>query len=304
MRYHFYRFFLMTLICSSVSCERYATLDLPDPELKPVIQGYPTVNEALKISIVPSYNILDYNNGLDDVISADVSLFVNGNFEELLSYSEKLYHSTFIPRADDTLRIEFTNNNIAISAQTIIPNPVLIDNYHYSNNAFIDNYGDKFPELRVSFTDISEESNFFELLIFHTYYNEETWEYRRYFPLEYKSRNPSILSEEMLQYEPRSLLFNDHLFTTDSISIEFAFGKPYPRYNEIYCNTTIYLLHVTEEYYRYKQSYYKHMYLQTPTIWTGVNEPIPVETNIENGYGIFAAYTIDSVTFIVSDYAN
>ncbi|MDY0281840.1 MAG: DUF4249 domain-containing protein [Salinivirgaceae bacterium] len=299
-----YLFVFMAFTCFCVSCGSYANLDLPDPDIKPVIQAYPTINECLKISITPSYSIMDYNNGLNEIILAEVDLFVNGNFEERLLCDGDFYHSTFIPKPDDTLRIEFINNAMAISSQTIIPKPISIENHQFSHNTFIDNYGDSFSELTVCFKDIRGEANFYEVLVFHTYYNEETREYKRSFPMEYKSRHPSILSEEILQYEPRSLLFNDHLFNTDSINIGFAFDRPYPSYPEKYCNSTIYLLHVTEAYYRYKQSYYKHLFLQTPTIWTGVNEPIPVETNIENGYGVFAAYTLDTVTFVVPYYAN
>lgn len=289
---------------SLLSCESYAELDLPPHDSKPVVQCYPTFGKELKMSVRPSYSIQTYNNNLNDIIRTQIFLWANNQVVDTLQLQNGLYRSTYVPLTGDVLQIRFTHNTLDFQSRTIVPQPVVIDSARFSHNTFFNNYGDTFSEFFVYFNDISTEENYYEVLICHTFFNEESYVHKRQFPYQYYSCDMAILNEEMLQYEPRSLLFSDKTFNGQKVSIRFAFDALYPQYKEKYTSTTLLLLRVTAEYYHYRQSLYKQLFLQTPTVWSGVNEPVPVVSNIENGYGVFAAYSIDSLVVVIPEYQN
>lgn len=298
-------FLLIVLTTRSLlSCESYTELDLPPHDSKPVVQCYPTFGKELKMSVRPSFSIQTYNNNLNDIIRTQIFLWANNQVVDTLQLQNGLYRSTYVPLTGDILQIRFTHNTLDFQSQTIVPQPVVIDSARFSHDTFFDNFGEPFSEFFLYFDDIATEENYYEALVYHNYYNEEEYAYKRKFPYQYYSRDMAILNAEMLQYEPRSLLFSDRTFSGQKVSVRFAFDAPYPQYKERYINTTLLLLRVTEEYYQYRQSLYKQLFLQTPTVWSGLNEPVPVESNIENGYGVFAAYSIDSLVMVIPEYQN
>ena len=59
---------------------------------------------------------------------------------------------------------------------------------------------------------------------------------------------------------------------------------------------TVHFRSVSKNYYNYGKALVIHTNNQEGDIWNGCASPVPMITNIENGFGIFAGYSTDTVT--------
>ena len=96
-----------------------------------------------------------------------------------------------------------------------------------------------------------------------------------------------LLVEEFQQFG-QSFVFNDKLFNGNHY--KFTFGPSHTVYNgnigDNYESVYFILRNVSREYYLYKRSFALHEWVQGNPF----AEPVPVFTNIENGFGIFAGF--------------
>ena len=90
------------------------------------------------------------------------------------------------------------------------------------------------------------------------------------------------------------ILFSDEIFNgktyTFNFEIDNSFYKGYDKHELIFL-----LKHLTE-------AQYKHQVSRELQNWNDGNpfaEPVPVYNNIENGFGIFAGYSVDSKTVAI-----
>jgi hypothetical protein len=129
------------------------------------------------------------------------------------------------------------------------------------------------------------------------------------------SNNPIIADED---YYPSVLQFGafppTHLFfkketNKDIFPIDFYYDQPTSTIvgglssntstTHIYSHRAIiYLKTISYSYYQYHVSRLKQFYSRIGDPLYGVGEPVNVYSNIENGTGIFASYTSDSINYI------
>jgi len=60
---------------------------------------------------------------------------------------------------------------------------------------------------------------------------------------------------------------------------------------------SIHLRNITEEYYKFKTTMIQNLYSKQEDILYGMGEPLNVKSNIKNGYGLFAGFNNDIVSF-------
>lgn len=85
-----------------------------------------------------------------------------------------------------------------------------------------------------------------------------------------------------------SLLFSNNIFAGKSYTLSFATDNDQPRRA---VRLTILLRTLSEAQYQYLRT----RWLAEDTSGDPFAEPVPVFSNVENGYGIFASYSVDSV---------
>lgn len=122
--------------------------------------------------------------------------------------------------------------------------------------------------------------------------NGEEGIYRSYHTF---SSDPVIKSEGLMDYEPNSILLSDELINGKSYKLKINYAPPF-RPDEPNYKLIIQLRSVSEQYYKYSKSLSIHKFYQESSIWNGMGTPVPMSSNIEGGYGIFAAYSVTTDT--------
>ncbi|MCF8363543.1 MAG: DUF4249 domain-containing protein [Prolixibacteraceae bacterium] len=211
-------------------------------------------------------------------------------------------------------------------AETTIPEAVAIDSVRNEMKEVTEyGYTETRQFIRVKFTDPEEIENYYRLVYSlvtgrrdNYYWNDKTGEYEyvdsikivhvssetdRYF----STNDPLLVGED----DADDFLFmgagNDYnLFTDDLIkgqTYELSFNNYYYDHNhemqegEFYKNS-IQLMSLSKEAFLYIKSSYEHWWYDEEFL----TEPVQVYTNINNGLGIFAGYSIDEYSIMQGEY--
>jgi hypothetical protein len=188
--------------------------------------------------------------------------------------------------------VEVKSDNFpSIKAIDTIPNLVPIDNAYMIFPAGVDAFGGYKAEANISFTDPSNEKNYYELIINSGQSNKNAWY------MEYETNDAVLLNEGDQDYHPTSFFFSDELFNGEhyTMRIKNGVGGYITKDNKL-TPSPLYatLRSVSRAYYKYRKYYTRHAYNQQfqneflDLIFKG--EPQNMYTNVENGYGIFAGY--------------
>lgn len=167
-----------------------------------------------------------------------------------------------------------------------------------------------FSRISVKFTDPAEEANYYEfkMKFFDNWQNSENPSYD-YISFQVTSYDSIIKNENILDYNPRILVFSDSLFNGQTKTIDFLykFGNystsnktelTYGKYRIYYQFRTI-----SKQMYDYRKSLIKHITNQQGDILEIYADPVPMYNNIKNGYGIFAGYSeINDTIYVDKSY--
>ncbi len=271
-----------------VSCYQDITLDLEEPDIRPVVFGMAKAGKPIDVIVQKSYSLLTFTDTLDKNIKTDISLFVNDEFKEVLYIKNNHYYSQYIPQFHDKLKISFQWKGREISAKSTIPEPINIDSVKY-----IRKNSDGSKSFYLYFKDNEQASDYYELAATALYSNDTMHNIVSFLWL--NSKSPLIGNEEDMTdyYSYRSMQYSDTLFNGKKLALLFDISGPYLNENEILHNITLSLSIVSREYYLYEISFMKNQRAQTPDIFFGDTEYINVYSNITNGYGFFKTLSTD-----------
>ncbi|HET9570867.1 MAG TPA: DUF4249 domain-containing protein [Bacteroidales bacterium] len=322
-------FILLLLFGTFLSCETEIqfTGKVTEPVL--VVNAVACADSIIHASVSLSRFFLDQEESLPDVTNATVALFVNGTFKENLQHVSKgnycshyisgqgdvirlnvsapdyesVWSETSIPSATSDFQIDSTT---AISDTSLIINQIYDGQYGYIgpgtpyHNDTIGITFDYTHSFEVRFSNPLHIENYYRLVI---YYNVVSNGYSSY--SEYKNdvedivfgsgkNNLDGLFEET-GYDPYNV-FSDELIDGTMHTLKFKYKQNIIRYgNRTYDSSSsnnyerilsIDLQSISKEYYLYLKSL-KALGLADPFM----SEPVQVFTNVENGLGVFGAYT-------------
>jgi hypothetical protein len=291
----FLQYGLIILIIIITSCYKDITLDLQEPDIRPVVFGLAMAGKPLDVVVQKSYALLDYSDTTDKNMNVDISLFVNNQLKETLYRKGIHYFSNYIPQPSDKLKISFKNDEKEICAEGIVPHQIKIDSLIYLNE---DSEGKNF---NIFFKDYPDEDNYYAISAVIKYRNDSLG-IRTDYIYYVTSKSPLIGNEEDLSdyYDYQSLLFTDTLFKGKAVKLAISLGKLYLSTDETLININLYLSNINKDYYLYVKSFLKNQGAQTPDIFLGNTDYINVHSNINNGYGIFKVFTTDKID--ITDY--
>jgi hypothetical protein len=201
--------------------------------------------------------------------------------------------TTTIERANDFLKINYKPNegnkyrleiylmgqNVPLVAEDSVPYSIQLTGANYSYPAYKDQYDVEWGDLRISFEDEKNSSNFYEVILLNR-------ELRLIQSI--NVNNPAITQNS--EKDPillPTMLFTDETFKDSSIVLHI--------FTDVSDNPTILLRNVSYNYYQYKRSLYQHLNNQNISrydiydIFKG--DPMDLYSNVKNGLGIFAAYS-------------
>lgn len=296
-------FLLLVIIFSS--CESIIEIELENKEPTIVVKSLfapftPPYPQEFKFDITSSINILDTINSKINITNANVLLYENGILVETVAYIDTAgyYVSSIFPQTGNEYRLEVSAPNYpSINCSNIVPERVIIDTASVINYIGTDANGAPMAEITLSFSDNENEVNYYEISAtspgtltgyFRLSANDDAITSESYYPsvLMFDRKNPAFLP------------FKDIKFNGTQKELKIIYTPPYSLYVSENNETRfidshlieINLYSVSEDYYKYRATYLQHINNQNGDVLFGMNEPINVYSNIENGYGIFAAY--------------
>ncbi|MCK4661228.1 MAG: DUF4249 domain-containing protein [Bacteroidales bacterium] len=290
-------YFILVLLIILIACEKTVYIDIPDKGRMITVNSLFNPDSLLKVSVSKSCYIM--NNDIQAIENATVEVYENGNLIETLAYlNNGLYKSTTQkPSSGNTYKIKVTVPDMGtVETKSYIPletNIISIDTASVMRTD-IDGYRYEQLEFRVKFKDDANTNNYYLLeptqIGIYTYdddYNDtiitDTTQYFMYV----ESNDPSIV--EYLW--GKGLLFNDNLFNGNTYEFVFSSEKYFYDTTSIVIN----LKSISEDYFKYLATYYKHM----DANWDPFMEKISVYSNVEGGVGVFGGYSTATDTIVV-----
>ena len=213
-----------------------------------------------------------------------------------------LFKTNLKPMQRKKYTIELKSDNFPlIKASDSIPGLVPIDNAYMIFPAGVDAFGVYIAEACISFTDPSNLTNYYELLISSKPGGTNAWY------SDYETNDRVLMNEGDQDYHPTSFFFSDELFNGESYTMRIKHDVGYSLKDNKLTAFPIYatLRSVSRTYYLYRKFYTRHAYNQQfqneflDFIFKG--EPQNMFTNIENGYGIFAGYCESTIQMIQNE---
>ena len=308
-------FFFMLLVLIA-GCTKEVDMDIPAVKSEPLVFALVANNQPFRLLFDKSYGIMDWVDSNEMHSSAAVvKLYVNNSFVEKLSYGNGFFHSfNYLPKPDDTLSVTVLpggKDQTPLFAMTTIPRSVIIDTAWYQDSVFSDQDGTEYSRIYLHFRDIPDQKNYYEIYMRARCYADTSVVYEKV--TGYASNSPIVVNEGMIGslqqlwtdggyvYEPSTVVFSDTLFQNTETELGISFIRPcsyvYGQPSTCKFDVTVYLSSVSKEYYLYRKTMYQHMISKESNIWTGYVEPIQLYSNINGGYGVFAAYSPVSVNF-------
>lgn len=299
------------------SCTKEIEIGIPQQKHKLV--AYSTIvpltfpaPKPVGIKLQSSLHIFD--NSPSRIADAFVLYFENDFLKDTLEYSDSLdiysisNNITDYPIAGNTYSVRIYKDGFdTITATTRIPSKVKITDTTIVPIAYVDETGNVFSEISITFTDPVDETNFYEIAVSDIAFQYDS---SRYF---YKlSTYDNIITSEsyypsLIRFDvdkPKYLLFNDKTINGKERTLTVYYNPPQREDDNRYIANhyiSLHLRNVTEDYYKFKTSMIQHLNNNKEDILYGMGEPVNIISNIDNGYGLFAGFNNDIVSFFIPE---
>lgn len=288
------------LLISIISCTKIIDIDLPPHESKLVVNSLFRPGEKFSINISKTASFI--GSTPPGVFNCNVDLYNNGLLMETATSTDSIYNSFFGPSENRVYTIELSSPGMeTITATDSVPSKTYISYIESTNTEWVDENGMKYRQLKLRFNDSDNKTNYYEIKL-HVRFISPWWppESGYLIGLAHLGGIPDhVLEEAWLYYgEIGGLVFDDKQFNEGECDLEIFAGILDNEADEY--ELIVELNSVSEKYYNYKKQLGLYMKSQDSNIFEGVPDPIELYSNIENGYGIFAAYVTDRVILNIS----
>lgn len=278
-------------LITCVSCTKTVTVKISEQIPKPVLSCLFTNDSIFKVDLSMSSSIFKEPHVFET--GEVLRLYGDGEFLDSLQWNGEHYVSTITPQINIDYKIEWEKEDAKITSLDYLPQKVIIQNASFRDSVGFNDFGDAYSECSLVFRDEPQQQNFYEILFLMQFKkNGEEVIYKSY---SVTSSDPVITSEGLMDYEPRSVLLSDEMINGKSYELKINYDPPF-RPDEPNYKLIIQFRSVSEQYYKYAKSLSIHKFYQESSIWNGMGTPVPMSSNIEGGYGIFAGYSVTTDT--------
>ncbi len=274
------------LILLSIGCREKVIYEIPNFEVKPTVNGiiYPDSLISVHISLASGLE----NNEIDNVQDAKVILFSDEMPADTLHHvGEGLFRSNTLAKHNKTYKCLVNINGYEqIACSTHIPKPDTLCCINHNINAGKDEEGVIYPSVTFTIKDIPAIRQFYEVHIrFLERGNIQFAEIHHISDSVILNEGMSIalFSNEMIKNDEYCMTLN---YTTNSTS---SWGDG-PFKMDLY-PLVIELRTVSYDYYQYAKQIFLYEKGRYPEFSMSSIIPVPLYSNVKNGYGIFAGYS-------------
>lgn len=288
------RIVTLMLVVLSVGCIKVVDMDVGDFPQSLVVNCFFTEGEPFEVNVsrLAPYPDLDSRN----IGNANVSIFENNSLLGQLQHTaDGIYtNPSILPRPGFVYTITAEAAGYPpVTASDSLPGKVKIENCIHSLEAGIDEDGDYYQEVNVSFYD-RICTDFYAVQVYiktnSSIYDEKKGVWKEtivWSPLELFSHDPVLVAEGITKEDySKYYVFNDILFKNSLYPLKI---NTYFETNDV---LRVVLETGTENYYLYRKRLIKHG-SYSPDQPFKPYDPVPLYSNIENGLGIFAGYQRD-----------
>jgi hypothetical protein len=288
MKKLFYIFIIFSL--TAVSCQKELELDFPDIEPRLVVNCFFSPDSLFKVRVG---KLLSVNDSVTPFIieDAECEIYENGTFAENLQYSENGFYNsqTLKAKSGFIYSIKVKHPDFPeVSATDTAPFPVTVSEEYFELNAFYDALDEAHKnELFIRFTDNSSQKNYYLLSIEEKFVENNP----RYILFE-KSNDYTLQYTDLLEYRPYSIPFSDNFFNGQEYLVSVYYKLSQFSSDGTYNSHDLYVHFnsISYQFHEYTKYMILHVRNRESDIFEGIGDPIQMYSNIENGYGIFAAY--------------
>lgn len=279
---------LLIILLFSVSCEKIIDMSIPDNGRKPTVNCLIGDSNRVELMLHRSRHILDNSYQFDVINNALVIFTDNNNQSDTLSeyLNTGAYQSMQTILNPGSYKVQIIADGVTINSQTTIPVPSVISGLD-TGSYFFDNMTNFRIDIR--FEDNPGEKNYYMIgLVGEGVYGEkpDIWIF---------SSDLSITSD--FQGRP---LFPDDLFNGKNKTLRIETDK-----NNLYSENDS--LDLTIELFALSYDAYMYFVTSQAQMYTGdspFSEPVVVYSNITQGYGIFAGYSVSRKTIRVPSFGE
>jgi hypothetical protein len=298
----------LVFIC--ISCIKEVNFNVEDVPKWLVINSVLEANQPINVKVSGLQSILDtsilfIDNALvildeEDDETDTLSYLSNGNYESTIyAKSGKAYHLTVKTEGYPT-----------VFATDTVPYKTMIKWATKKESMTVDEDGTPHIDYTLSFDKQTGTTNFYELFFV------DQWKHDSMYVIDYESIaagiDPIILASGTTDYNFTTYLFNDASLSTVNYTLSMKMVHATSSGGE-FKNPIVTIrdkAHAavlrtgSRAYYEYRNSWEKHQHFKNDSIQSGdfifvplMGEPQDMYSNIENGLGIFVAFSQDFYLF-------
>ena len=282
-----YIIIIVILAAGFSSCRKVVTDKFPDYPQKITVNSIAKAGEPLLVNVSLTGNIND--STLAFVDNAAVNLYINGNLAETLSYEgDGYYVSTVVANENDSLECVVAYNGDTARCHCIVPHKEIPLGFEYIANAGVDDSGELLQGLVTTIGNIKSQRKYYEIKI----YTVEGYDH-------YGGTSLMDITDPIIKNEGLPLpLFSNELASGENFSVTLKF-MTHVHGGAVSNDTLVQMIRpilvrfraVDENYYKFTRMHY--LYYEGRYSEGIIDNPVVfnVYSNVENGLGVFAAYT-------------
>jgi len=284
------------------SCTKEVEIDMPQSKKLPIVNSLFCAGDTICVSIYESVASLD---GVPKIIDdALVLLYEDDNPADTLVYSENgLYVSNIIAKIGSVYRVEaFCNGHKTCYATDTVPGLPVLTGVAFRDSALIDRDGFYISNAELSINSIVTKTGYYEIKMFARYFDDYglggiVEELNNISFSQINNTDPVLLNSEVTFLDYSILLFSNNLFLNESYVLPVYYYDLNNQWSNDYSDydLIVSMRAVSANYYKYKcseiiQNFDGNGLFQQ---WNNLSAmPTSLYSNVENGFGIFAAYSV------------
>lgn len=299
-----FNFLIAFFLFLTLSCRELVQNDFPEYSSSPTVNSILVHGEPITVNLSMAGKLDSLP--LPAINNARIELFIDGKFsEELKKSGEGTYTSSIIVEHSKTYtcKVNIPDEDTIVCKQTLYePNPIL--KIEHMNIAGRDEEGTTFPAIKITFPNKTGEQRYFEVFIKY-FIKHSAWKDEEGYVEQRSARLQTITDPVLLNEGLPIALFSNEIIKDSVYTMTLNYSNGCAGSNNggpwrtcLY-PLVIELRSVTYDYYRYKKQYYLYEQGTWADGLTNTSAPSPLYSNIENGYGIFAGYSVfatDTIT--------
>lgn len=281
-----------------LSCKTLITDDFPD------FESLPTVNSIFGEGEVISIH-LSLTGGLDSlplstIDDATVNLYINGEFNEKLKFTENgIYKSKSIVKHSTEYKCEIIIQGYdTIECVQTLPAPRQIIGVELGKDTGMDDDGVSYRSIKIIFKSDPSVLQYFYIGAASTDEKDPIVDDRLKTSFEFSTMK--VITDPVFLNEGLPIpLFSNQIINDSIYSLTYYVGRT----DEIEdYSFVVELQSISYDYYCYCKQYYLYSESKYSDI-TGSKAYLPLYSNITNGYGIFAGFSVSvSDTIMIKSY--